>query len=327
MPKKRVFILGLALAMAQFFSVSCTRHGSKSGKEPVIIVNGDSLTAADFARQLARQLKNYDALAAKDQTNIKRAKESILRDYIVATLLEQYAKAHGITVTPQEIDDEFDRVRKTYPDDLSFKASMASDGVSIDEWRKGLAHRLLERKVFALLTPSATVDKAAEEEARKYFENHKAEFNSPAQIHLVQIVVPKEDDAERILQKLKAGASFSDMAKRFSVAPEGKKGGDLGYVDKGTLSIFDGAFSLKMGQVSPVIKSSYGFHIMKVLDKKPEGHASFDKVKAKLIRRVLADRQQAAFSHWLEEAVKDAKIQRNDALLDKIKVRTEGEGE
>jgi peptidyl-prolyl cis-trans isomerase C len=252
-----------------------------------------------------------------------------LRELIVSALLTQYAADHKIIVTDEEKEKEFDRVRKSYPDDLTFRASLTTEGQTLDEWKARLSQSVLERKVFANLTPTtSTIEKTAELEARKYYESHSAEFDRPAEIHLQQILVAKEDDAERISHALKAGGvSFASMAKKYSLSPDAVDGGDVGYIAKGVVAAFDGAFNLKPGQLTGVVKSSYGFHIMKVLDKRPAGRLPFEKVKERLLREALGKKQQATFDQWLEGAVKAAKIERNDTLLDRIKVRTEAEDE
>ncbi len=301
---------------------SCTHNNSNPKNSPVLSVNGHVYSATDFGKALARKLKIYDALAAKDPINIERARESVIQEFIVSALLEEYASAHNIEVSESDLLNELDHIRKTYPDDLTFKAALATEGQSLEEWKEALKKTLLERKVFATLTPPN--DQSLDNEARQFYETHKDDFVRPAQIHLQQIVVTREDDAERIFHKLKFGVSFTSLAQKFSISPDGAQGGDVGWIGKGTMPAFDMAFNVSVGQTSAIVKSSYGFHIMKVLDKRPAGHLTFEQVKPRLIREVAAKKQQAAFNQWLESAIKSAKIERNDTLLEKIRVRTEG---
>ena len=303
---------------------SCHKTTKQVGELPVYVVNGDAYSATSFARDLAKKLKTFDALAAKDPINVKRSKESALREFAVSTLLSQFAKAHHIEVSEAEVNDAFDKVRKTYPDDLTFKAALAADGQTMEEWKESLKKTLTERKVFETLDADPA---SMEQDARNYYNAHKTEFNRPAQIHLEQILVAKEDDAERLFHKLKSGASFSDIAKKFSISPEGAGGGDLGYISKGMVPVFDKAFDLAPGQISAVTKSSYGFHILKVLDKRAAGAIPYEQAKKGIIRRLAAQHEQNVFSQWLDGAIKEAKTERNDALIDKIRVRTEGEQE
>jgi peptidyl-prolyl cis-trans isomerase C len=322
--RRRRLYLSLLLP---FFIFACHSRSLDPKKTPVITVNGQNLLGNDFGVALGRRLKLYDALAAKDPTNIKKAQESVLKEFIVSALLSQYAKEKGLSVSDEEVMKELDRIRKTYPDDLTFKAALASEDKNIEDWKKELSQTLLERKAFSTLAPELpNQDKIYEGEAKRYYDAHKSDFQHPAQVKLQQILVPTEDDAERILHSLK-GAPFSDLAKKYSISPEGISGGDLGYVSKGLNPAFDAAFNLKVGQVSPIIKSSYGFHIIKVLDKKPSGIEPFEKVRLKLIRAEESKREQVIFDDWLANTAKSAKIERNDSLLEKIKVRTEGEGE
>jgi peptidyl-prolyl cis-trans isomerase C len=327
MGRANFYFFGLAFLFAL---PSCQRFLSRNnGNIPVMVVNGDAYLATAFSQDLAKKLKAFDALAAKDPINVRRSKESALREFAISALLSQYAKAHQITVSQAEVDAAFDQVRSGYPDDLTFKAALAADGQALEEWKTSLKKTLIQKKVFASLDKNFEKgnEGTIEEKAKAYYTVHKAEFDRPAQIHLEQILVAKEDDAERLYHKLKSGASFSEVAKKFSISPEGAHGGDLGYISRGVVPIFDKAFDLTVGQISVVTKSNYGFHIMKVLDKRAAGVVPYERAKKGIMRKFEAQTEQEAFSQWLDGAIKTSKTERNDNLIEKIRVRTEGEQE
>jgi peptidyl-prolyl cis-trans isomerase C len=301
----------------------CTKKASPVTSAPILIVNGEPLQAAEFAKALARQLKKFDALAAKDPSIIRKAKEAVTREFVVSTLLRQYATSKELIVTSAEVDREFDRVRKTYPDDFTFKTALATEGLSIEEWRDRLKKSLLEKKVFNIIEGTEDQQKSLEVKAKKFFEDHRLEFVRPPQAHIQQIVVAKEDDAQRLLKKIRDGSSFADLAKRFSISPDGKQGGDIGYVNRGSVPAFDVAFTLKAGQMSGVVRSNYGFHIIQVLDKREQTRQSFEQVRAHIMTQLAAEAQQLAFNKWLEAEIQKAKIERNDSLLDGLKIHTE----
>jgi peptidyl-prolyl cis-trans isomerase C len=317
------FALGAAF-LAVALPLSCIRKETAKRTTPVAVINGTTLNATEFSKLLARKMKVFDAMAAKDASNVKRAKEGVLREFIVSTLLQQFARQNNLAVSEEELTAEFDRVRKSYPDDLTFKASLVSQGLTLEEWKSSLAKTLLERKVFDLIAgppePSATL----EQKALKYYETHKAEFSKPAQVRLLQIVVAKEDEAMRLRDKIKAGASFAEMAKRYGTSPDANKGGEVGYIGKGVVPAFDAAFNLQIGQLSSVVKSNYGFHIMKILDKKNAAILTFSQAKPQILKKLAAQKQQEDFDKWLQGVINSAKIERNDLLLEKIKVHTEG---
>jgi peptidyl-prolyl cis-trans isomerase C len=304
-------------------SISCTRFRENQAYKTALAVNGEKLTAGDFSKQLAKKMKAFDALAAKDPTNIKRTKDLIINEFIVNALLRQKSQHEGASISDDELDLEFEKIRKSYPDDITFKAALAENSASIKEWRENLRKSLLEKKAFALLSPVAT-DSEALKDAHAYYDSHKAEFQRPQQVHIKQIAVAKRDDAERILKALKSGTSFDSLAKKYSISPDAARGGEIDYISKGAVPIFDSAFNLRPGQLSSVIDSSYGFHILKLIDKKSAMLLTFEQAKPIITRRILGQKQQSAFSAWLETNVKSAKIERNDDLLNKLTVHTEG---
>lgn len=315
----------LSLTAVILLSFSCVKKQDEVAQKPVISVDGEVLTAEAFSISLAKKLKVFDALGAKDATNLKRAKDNIIREFIVSALLKKFAKAHKVEISDAELEEEILKIRKSYPDDLTFKASLASQNLDFSDWRNQLRSSLLEKKVFSVLHPTEGANLDAE--IRKYYEANKSQFQRPEQIHLQQLVVAKEDDAERLLKRLKAGANFSDLAKRFGISPDAADGGDIGFIGKGVTPAFDQAFKLRSGQLSPVTKSNYGFHIMKVLDRRKPSVGSLENARPRIEKILLEKRQQEAFRKWLEDAVKSSKILQDDLLIERIIVKTKGRKE
>lgn len=124
---------------------SCTHNSSNPKNAAILSVNGRVYSAGELGASLAKKLKIYDALAAKDPINIERARESVIQEFIVSALLEEYATAHNIEVSDSELLNELDHIRKTYPDDLTFKAALATEGQSLEEWKAALKKTLLEK--------------------------------------------------------------------------------------------------------------------------------------------------------------------------------------
>ena len=112
----------------------------------------------------------------------------------------------------------------------------------------------------------------SKEEIEEYYKTHEEEFKRGESVRVYQILVPSESEALEILSLLKKSPpnQFEQIAKERSISPEGSKGGDMGYFQRGELplEIEDVVFSLKVGELSPVVKSSFGYHIFKVVEKK-----------------------------------------------------------
>ncbi|GEM_PF-491854 len=288
----------------------------------VLKVNGTAITTQEFAERLALKLRDYDALHAKDEANLNRAKEETAQGFILEVIAKDFASKNGLSISKSEVDTEVQSIRSKYPDELAFKRAMADENMSLETWKEKISFTLLQRKIFKKLTEKVPENK--DDAAKAYYDANKALFQQPAKIRLRQVVLEKEDDAKRVYDDLQGGGDLSKLAKKFSIAPEAANGGDTGWVEKGVLDVFDQAFKLPVGGRSKIVKSPYGYHIYEVLKKEPEGRLSFNEAKDKIRAQMREKAEQKLFSAWLEEQVRHASVQRNDALISAIKVTTRG---
>jgi parvulin-like peptidyl-prolyl isomerase len=321
-PLRRLVNEGLKALVFCFCLSSCFGPGHVIKNKTVLKVNQTEISAQDFADRLAQKLKDYDALQAKDEKVLKRAKEQTIQSFIYEVITRDFAAQSKIELSKAELEGEIARIRSRYPDDNAFRRSLADENVSLERWTRDLAFTILQRKVVSHLLQNAPPPSDAEMKA--FFEENKKLFESPARIQLRQIVLEKEENAKRILDQISAGKAFAELAKKFSVAPEGENGGVTQWIEKGTLEVFDNAFKLPVGARSKIIKSPYGYHIYEVLKKEPEGRLSFEQAKGR-IRTLITERmEQKIYSTWLEEQIRKATVFRNDPLLQAILVTTRG---
>jgi peptidyl-prolyl cis-trans isomerase C len=300
------------------FLGACTFSDSVS-KKSVIEINDKSMTAKEFSDKLANRLKKYDALVAKDPNTLARTKEDILREFVMAAISENYAKSQNISVSDEELEKEINSVRSNYPDDLSFRRVLSEEGKSFVDWKKELKQTLLQRKVFATL--NSKVLPPTPEEIRKTYEENKERFKRKERIYLRQIVLDELSKAQAVKEESRK-KDFSELAKKFSVAPEGKAGGLVGWVEKGSVDIFDKAFNLPIGGISQVLESTYGFHIFKVERRAPQGYASIEEVKDILVQEIQGRKEQGEFANWLDKQIRATRVLRNNDLIKSIVVET-----
>lgn len=305
-----------------FLGTGCTWLSSPGTTKVVYQVNDSQLTAGQFAERLAARLKNYDALQVKDPEVLKSVKGQILQEFLSQQLVSDWAKKNNIAVSGRELDAAVDKYRKQYPNDLAMKESLAESGQSFNEWRDSLVPILLQEKVFDVL--KAKMVEPSDEELLSYFEANKDQFRKPAMIKVRQIVLGTKDDAERMIGAISKTSSLAELAKKFSIAPEAKNGGETDWIPKGSVDIFDAAFAWPIGKRSPVLKSPYGYHIFEVIAKQPETQLSFIQAKDSIRGLMRADREQAAFYAWQEEQIKAARVFRNDSLINSVKIETRG---
>jgi peptidyl-prolyl cis-trans isomerase C len=315
-------ITGLFYLSFSLIFAGCDIGGSRMASKPVVQVNDHSLTAKNFADHLARELKNFDALAAKDPNNVKRAKEDVIRVYILQTLIEDYAKASSLSVDEAELEKEINLFRSSYPDDLAFRRALAEENLSMSDWKEELRQTLISHKVFKKLNEKLAAPSDAD--VHKYYEENKNLYKRKERIYLRQIILDELSKAQSVREELKK-RDFIELAKKYSVAPEAKNGGLVGWVEKGSVDIFDKAFTLPIGGMSQVLESSYGFHIFKVERKTGPGFATIEEVRSEIVQALRGKKEQAEFASWLDKQIRSSRVLRNNELISAITVETRGQ--
>ena len=173
-----------------------------------------------------------------------------------------------------------------------------------------LVQALIEREILNKV-------KVNDEEVLEYYEQNKDNFTEKEQVHLYNILLETEEEAQNILEQLKAGEDFSEIAIEKSTGPSAAQGGDLGYLTKGTIipEIEEVVFALEVEELSEVLKTDFGFHILKITEKKPETVKAFEEVKEDIIQTLLPIKQKEAFENFLEELKGKTEIEINEEAL------------
>jgi peptidyl-prolyl cis-trans isomerase C len=164
-------------------------------------------------------------------------------------------------------------------------------------------------------------EKISDKEIRDYYEKHKEDFAPVSQVRLSHIVVNTEGEAQKVLERLKKGEDFAQLAKKISIdTVSAKKGGDLGFFSRGDIpSEFRVvAARLKTGEISEPIKTKSGYEIVKVTDKKVGQVIEFDKVKNLISQNLLAEKQKESFDSYIEGLKKKYKVEINKEAVSKL---------
>jgi len=276
---RRLIVLFLALAV-----LACHRKPSLPA-DVVARVGDRMLTLSDFKRYLERN-------AGTDLAQMTPEVASAMLDqYVEEIVLSEYAANHGVEVPAEKI-----------------AAAVRNEaGSTVIEKRDEMRRQKLISNI------SADVQQPADAEVRTYYDQHPAEFKSGEEVHVKQILVHDETLANDIRQKLKDGASFEELSSQYSLAPNAKKGGEIGYVSRGELpKMFeDEIFALKPGEVSGVIRTESSFHIFKVADRRPPGTIDLPTATPVIRERLKDD----AIRDRLAELVNKAKGEAQTAVL------------
>jgi parvulin-like peptidyl-prolyl isomerase len=259
---RRLLILSLLLAV-----VACNRQPA-TPPDVIVRIGERMLTLADFKRYLQR---NTGTELAHLQPEVASA---VLDQYVEEIILSEYAATHGIEV----------------PADAIAAAVRNEAGATVIEKRDEMRRQKL------ITSLSAEVPDATDDQVREYYERHLNDFRSGEEVRVRQILIRDETLANNIVSRLRRGEKFEDLSSAHSLAPNSKKGGDIGFVTRGDLpKMFeDEIFALKPGAVSNVIRTDNSFHIFKVDERREPGAIDLEPaapvIRARLREDALRDR-------------------------------------
>ncbi|RYZ92061.1 MAG: parvulin peptidyl-prolyl isomerase [Proteobacteria bacterium] len=305
------------------FTASCTSNYQKINGKPVVQVNDHTLTAKEFSNQLARKLKDLDALSAKEPSTVQRTKESLIKNFLVRGLTLDWARSQNLSITEKVLDEEVDKYRANYPDDLSFRRLLSQENLSFAEWREELRYTLIERAVFKKL--SERIKQPTDAEIKQYYDEHKDLFKKKERVYLRQILTDEQGKADLLKTQTKT-KDFAELAKKYSTAPEAKQGGLVGWVELGSVDFFDPLFKSSVGSITQ-ITSAFGYHIIKLEKKAAASVQTLEEVRPQVIRALTAQREQAEFVKWLDAQLRSSKVLRDSDLINSITVQTKAQNE
>ena len=163
--------------------------------------------------------------------------------------------------------------------------------------------------------------KVSDQDIKQYYEKNKDKFAPVTQIRASHILVKTEDEAKKIEDRLKQGEDFAQLAKKYSIdTATAKNGGDLGYFSKGQMvpEFESAAMKLKPGEISEPVKTKYGYHIIKMTNKKMGQVVEFEKVKNLISQNLMAEKQKEVFDSYVDGLKKSYKVEINKEALSKL---------
>ncbi len=305
-----IMCIGLLIAL---FTVGCQGEDENLPKGILAQVNGELIALEEFNNELL-DIKLEHGKLPEDRESLDQLRTAFLDQIINRKLILGEARRMDIHVSEEEINTNILALKRDYVGE-SFKAMLEGRGMSFEQWKRRLKEKLLAEKV---ITTVAQFDGPIDDKSvEQYYEEHIEEYSFPEQARARQIVVPTEDEAKAILRELRKGEDFEKLAREKSMMPERVYGGDLGFFARGEMpEVFDEVFSMKVGMVSKVIKSPYGYHIFKIEEKVEAKLREFDEVKDEIAHQIRKKKSEQIYYNWLAELRAKAKIKINKQLLE-----------
>ncbi len=285
-------------------------------EEIIARVNNEIVTITDIrsARATMRQdLQEECRNCTPAQINAQAAdrEKNILRDLIDQSLLVQRGKDMGINVETDVVKrmDEV-RVRNNLSSMEELQKKVEESGMSFEDFRGNIRNNLLLQEVIRREVGSRIIiDK---DEVNKYYDGHKEEFHRPEMVYLTEMFVstvnkteaeipPLEEKAKKLLDRVKNGEDFEELAKRYSDGDTAKESGSLGGFKRGQLSpeLEEIVFKMKAKELSNVIRTKTGFLVLRVDQRYEAGLQPVDKVEGEIMNRLYSEKMQPAMRVFL----------------------------
>lgn len=265
-----------------------------------------------------------------DEEELKTLEASIIDSLIVTKLLEKYAEENNITVSSEEVDKQIKLIIDSYSSEEDFKKGLKDMGIDRKFLENYFRSLMLGSKIFDVVTADVIV---TGQEVKQYYEdNKKTLFVVPARVkasHILAIFPWVEDNSEEteeteegrkealekikmVEDKLKNGGDFEDLARQYSDdSASAASGGDLGYISKGQMieEFEEALFSLDVGEVSEIVETKYGFHIIKVFDRQEEYIQKFDEVEESINAYLLNLHKMEKWEDFIFSLIEEVNIE------------------
>ncbi|MBW1840282.1 MAG: peptidylprolyl isomerase [Deltaproteobacteria bacterium] len=323
----RAGIMLLALVLMPFQAVAENEQAVVENEPAVAgavaVVNGSAVTqeSLDSAMQWVKQ--NFVGPGRQfNASQMSEIEKEVLEKLINKELLYQESQRMGIVVEASEARDELIKIKRAFPGDVGFKNALGKMGIFGTNMESQI-RRWMEIRRFVALEFVRNV-KIPEAEIKAYYDNHTSVFWEPEQIRVSHILIKVNDETneiqasearskiETIRQSLAAGEDFASLAMAHSQCPSTVNGGDLGYIRRGQMTRpFDSAaFALAPGEVSGIVETHLGYHLIKVFNSRPDSIIFFEDARERIARHLKSEEIQRQVNQYVEELKKDAEIER-----------------
>jgi len=282
----------------------------------VAVVNQEIITFSEiekWSRPFEQQIQAEDRLERRER--IQEVFRKILDRIIEEKLIEQEAKKSGIKVTSKEIEGAVEEVKqKNKIGQEELERALAAEGLTLEAFKKELEKRILRTKF--VHSAVKVEQRAGEKELIEFFQNNVNQYRvneSYRPAHILFLILPEatpeqirgiRKKSQKVLEKIKEGADFAKMAMEYSEDTSSRKeGGDLGYFKKGELlpTLEREAMKLQVGEVSDLIRTEVGFHILKLLDRKGGEPPPFEEIKGKVQADYYEKELEKAYQQFLSK--------------------------
>ena len=293
-------------------------------------VNESGISFDQLQNAFLNAISRYDdeTLSSFDQSTILSFKKNILNQLIDYELLYQQAQKEKVKISNDEINLEIDKIKDNFSTPEEFDEALKINKITLAQLKEDIKRQLMINKVLEEAKSQVII---SDEELLEYYNENKESFREPEQVHARHILLETEEEANNLLLLLKEGLTdFAELAKEKSIGPSAPSGGDLGFFARGQMvkEFEDAAFSVEPGEISDVVQTQFGYHIIKCEEKKEEHSPTFEEAKERISNTLRSQRENEAISALISKLKEEAVIVYNydfDAEIESLKSAAEEE--
>ncbi|MGB5216674.1 MAG: peptidyl-prolyl cis-trans isomerase [Smithella sp.] len=293
--------------MLPFLMIACDKIDQFS-RPHVATVNDSKIYLEDFQARLNKKKQMLTEDFLNHPEYMKKFEAEVLEGMITEKIMQLRARELNISVSEDELEKKINEIREDYGED--FTGLFTRQNMNYDQWKAEFREEMLIRKLIAL-DVNAKI-KITEDEIRDYYNQNTRRYKKDSRVRVAQIVVRDMAGAKKAMARLKSGEKFEKVAADMSIGPEARHGGDLGFITRRMMPdpLDKTIFQMPVHQISPIVQSSYGFHIFKVLESQPAREGTLADVRQEVMDDIRMQKEEAAFAVWLEELKSKAVIKK-----------------
>ena len=284
----------------------------QGGSTAVVIVNGFPLYEADLGQEIGKILPENRSFHGKlSEEKISKIRSEAMQNLITVELQYQDAKSTGMKVSNADLSSEIDSLEKKFKSSKDFKATIGASGFNKQSFERFIERKLLSGRIRQIKVE----DKLDITDAKvsEYYTKNIDRYSKPEEFrasHILLKVDPSSSAeqradvrkrAEAILKRIKEGGNFADIAAQESEDLSQIKGGDLGYFHKGQMMVeFDEALAkMSVGQVSDIVETLYGYHVIKLIERKAPRQIPLEEMKGKIRSDLMEKEKKRLLDQWM----------------------------
>ncbi|MBM4309860.1 MAG: hypothetical protein FJ119_02780 [Deltaproteobacteria bacterium] len=289
----------------------------------VASVNGQAVTAGDVDQEMKGLLARFGGRVPPEQMQElePRMREQALENLISKRLIIQEADRQNIQPDDQQIEAELATVTAQFPSPEMFQEQLNTMGITAEQLRGDISDHLKVKGVYVRATEA--LPPVTEEDINKFYNENTETFKVPEQVRASHILFSVAQDAspetrglkkqelEKVRSQVVEGADFAALAKELSDCPSKEQGGDLGLFERGRMvkEFDDAAFNLAAGEISPVVETQFGYHVIKVTEHNEPRVVALEDVHQEISQHLQTSREEAAFESFLQNLRQNAQIE------------------